>query len=152
MQLPAGVSGFYDSDEHKPPEFDVAKYKELCHRLARDMGAQLQEFTDSLYPANFHKALFHFQEKDICLVMNKHYPLLAFANTADSVKVDFINFPAGNSSISEDFKVLPKEKLETPVPKNPDELRNSGLNKGEIEQIKYWKPERLGEVVFNFWD
>lgn len=152
MHLPAGVSGFYDSDEQKPSEIDVAKYKELCHRLARDLGAELQEFADSLYPANFHKALFHFPEEDICLVMNKHYPLLAFAKTADTVKVEFIDYPAGNGAISDDFTVLSKDELEIPVPKNSDELKSGGLNNGEIKQIKYWKPERLGEIVFNFWD
>lgn len=152
MQLPAGVSGFYSSDEQKPPEIDVAKYKELCHRLARDKGAKLQEFSDSLYPANFYKALFHFGDEDICLVMNKHYPLLAFAKTADAVKVEFIDYPDGTEAISGEFTVLSKDELETPVPKNPEELKSSGLNKGEIKQIKYWKPDRLGEIVFNFWD
>lgn len=152
MELPAGVSGFYNSDEEKPPEIDVAKYKELCHRLARDTGAQLKEFTDSLYPANFHKALLHFREKDICLVMNKHFPLLAFAKTAEAVKVEFIDFPEGTGAISGDFTLLSKNELEIPVPKDSDELKSRGLNQGEIEQVKFWKPDRLGEIVFNFWD
>lgn len=127
-------------------------YKELCHRLARDMGADLLDFVESLYPANFYKAVFHFQAGDICLVLNKHYPLLAFAKTADSVKIEFIDYPDGKALISDDYTVLSKNELDAPVPKNSDELRSGGLNKGEVKQIKYWKPERMGEIVFNFWD
>ena len=26
------------------------------------------------------------------------------------------------------------------------------LNRAEIKQIAYWKPKRMGDIVFNFWD
>lgn len=152
MKIPYGVSGFYNSDERKPPEIDVAKYKELCYQLARALGAELQEFHESLYPANFYKAVFLLGEKNICLVMNKHYPLLAFADIADAVRIEFIDYPPGNGVIPEGFKVLAVAELETPVPRNVDDLQSAGLNQGEIQQIKYWKPDTLGQIIFNFWD
>jgi hypothetical protein len=29
---------------------------------------------------------------------------------------------------------------------------DNDLNHFELKQIRYWKPERVGDVVFNFWD
>lgn len=26
------------------------------------------------------------------------------------------------------------------------------LNSAELEQIAYWKPKSVGEVIYNFWD
>ena len=26
------------------------------------------------------------------------------------------------------------------------------LSKAELEQIKYWKPNTVGDIIFNFWD
>ena len=26
------------------------------------------------------------------------------------------------------------------------------LSKAELEQIKYWKPNIMGDIIFNFWD
>jgi len=28
----------------------------------------------------------------------------------------------------------------------------SELNTAELDQVKYWKPSRVSEIVFNFWD
>lgn len=152
MELPYGVSGFYNSDEKKAPEIDVSKYEELCYGLARDLGGELLEFSDSLYPANFYKADFKLPELNICLVMNKHYPIIAFATAVEDMKIGFIDYAKGTKAVPEEFTVLPAEFLETSMPESLAEFRGNGLNKGEIEQIKYWKPETVGQIVFNFWD
>ncbi|XKE95590.1 hypothetical protein LG326_04425 [Metaplanococcus flavidus] len=152
MELPYGISGFYNSDEPKPPEVDVSEYKKICYDFAEKLNGEVLEFTDSLYPANFHKAFFKLPETDVCLVMNKHYPILAFAKTVEALKIQFINFPEGTAAVPDGYTVLPSELLEAPVPENLNELPGEGLNKGEIEQIKYWKPETVGQIIFNFWD
>ncbi|MFD1032326.1 hypothetical protein [Metaplanococcus flavidus] len=152
MKLPAGVSGFYKSDEQKPPEIDVGKYKELCYGIARNLEGDLLEFSDTLYPANFFKADFRLPDMNICLVMNKHYPIVAFATAVEDLKIKFIDYSTGTDVVPEEFTVLSAEILEAPVPEDPNDLPESNLNKGEIEQIKYWKPDTVGQIIFNFWD
>jgi len=152
VELPYGVSGFYDSDEPKPPEMDVSKYKELCDELAKKLDGEMLEFTDSLYPANFHKAYFKLPAKSVCLVMNKHYPLLAFATTVEALKIKFIDYPEATEAVPEEYTVLTAEALEAKVPENLAELPGNQISKGEIRQINYWKPETVGQIVFNFWD
>ncbi|TAA69739.1 hypothetical protein [Planococcus salinarum] len=152
MKLLYGISGFYNSDEPKPPEVDVRKYEEMCYELAEKLGGEVLEFTDSLYPANFNKAYFRFPGKNVCLVMNKHYPVLAFAKTVEAMKIEFIDFPEGSAEIPGEYTVLTRDVLEADVPDNLTELLGHGLNKGEMEQIRYWKPETVGQVIFNFWN
>lgn len=152
MELPYGISGFYNSDEPKPPEMNIVKYKELCHGLARTLEGELLEFSDTLYPANFYKAVFNLPALNICLVMNKHYPIIAFARAVEAVKIEFIDYDAGKNAVPDEFTVLPTSILEVPVTGNMEDLPVNQLNKGEIEQIKYWKPETVGQIIFNFWD
>ncbi|TAA69547.1 hypothetical protein D2910_09460 [Planomicrobium okeanokoites] len=152
VELPYGISGFYNSDEPKPPEVDVSEYKKLCDDFAEKLNGQVLEFTDTLYPANFHKAFFELPGTNICLVMNKHYPVLAFAKTVEALKIEFINFSEGAQAIPEDYTVLTADILEAAVPENLNELPGEELNNGDKEQIKYWKPETIGQIIFNFWD
>lgn len=155
MELPYGISGFYNSDEPKPPEMDVIAYKKMCYEIAKKLGGELRDFKDSLYPANFYKAYFKLPANSICLVMNKHYPLLAFTNTVEvgeAMKFQFLNFPEGKKEVPREYTVLSAETLESEVPENIEELRDHSLNKGDLEQIKYWKPETIGQIIFNFWD
>lgn len=152
MEIPSGVSGFYNSAEQKPPEMDVREYKGLCYGLAQDLGGEVLEFVDSLYPANFYKADFEMPSGPVSLVMNKHYPILAFATAVDAVKIEFIDYPFGIEPLPEGYTVLPAAALDVPVPGSLDKLPSNQLNEGEIEQIKYWKPESVGQILFNFWD
>lgn len=152
MNLPYGVTGFYNSAEEKPPVIDLKKYKELSHGLARKLGGQLVEFEESIYAANFHKAVFQLPQMTLCLVMNSHYPIVAFATAVDAMKIEFIDYPAGNEALPEEFTVFSVSELEFPVPEDIRKIADWGLNKGEIEQVKYWKPETVGQILFNFWD
>lgn len=46
------------------------------------------------------------------------------------------------------YEVLSREELERSI--HPNDLQQ--LLTAEIEQAKYWRPRRIGDVVFNFWD
>ena len=46
------------------------------------------------------------------------------------------------------FRVLSAQELDAPV--RAEAL--SELAPRERKEIKYWKPRRVGEVLFNFWD
>jgi hypothetical protein len=36
--------------------------------------------------------------------------------------------------------------------KLPNLHNDNELNSAELKQIAYWKPETIGELIFNFWD
>ncbi|MCE4093293.1 hypothetical protein [Priestia megaterium] len=82
------------------------------------------------------------------------YPL---ASTVEFQHINFIDDPALSKDFMPLYKVLSKEELNEPL-----DIRNSkgkvslenknNLNSSELEQIFYWKPNTVGEVMFNFWD
>jgi len=43
---------------------------------------------------------------------------------------------------------LKAEELHKPL----FEYQYNNLNKAEVAQMKYWKPQRIGDIIFNFWD
>ena len=55
------------------------------------------------------------------------------------------------------YKVLDVKELNEPLVlklgSKKGILQNDNyLNSAELEQVAYWKPERIGEVIFNYWD
>ncbi|WP_424949589.1 hypothetical protein [Deinococcus sp.] len=49
---------------------------------------------------------------------------------------------------SSDFRFLQPNELEP----SPTLEALKALEPGELRQLLYWKPERLGDIIFNFWD
>jgi len=54
-------------------------------------------------------------------------------------------------------KVLNVKELNEPLALKPGSKKgilqnDNDLNSAELEQVAYWKPERIGEVIFNYWD
>ncbi|MBQ4870072.1 hypothetical protein IHQ11_26860 [Priestia megaterium] len=95
--------------------------------------------------------------REIYVLLNAYYPFLAFASTVEFQHINFINDPMLSKDFIPFYKVLSKEELHEPL-----DIRNSrgkvslenenDLNSSELEQIDYWKPNTVGEVMFNFWD
>lgn len=76
---------------------------------------------------------------------NAYYPWIAFAKNLDFTKIEFVESPFNLTDTSVNLLTLP-------------ELEQSWhdivgeLNKAELEQIKYWKSNIIGDIIFNFWD
>jgi len=52
-------------------------------------------------------------------------------------------------SVSNYYRVLNTDELNIPL--SIESISNT-LDKVEIEQIDYWRPKTIGEVIFNYWD
>ena len=71
--------------------------------------------------------------------------VIAFAKNLDFTKIEFVESPFNLTDPSVNVLTLP-------------ELEQSWhdivgeLNKAELEQIKYWKSNIIGDIIFNFWD
>lgn len=148
LKLPYGVTGFYDLADHKPPMTDGKQFKQIGYDLIIRNGGTVLNFFEPGTATNFYHleaTIFH---KHLHILLNSHYPLLAFASNVDHGKITFLNHPELNKQFSQYYIVMDSTELNEPLLlKNENEL-----NRGELEQIFYWKPETKGEVIFNFWD
>ncbi|MDM5329935.1 hypothetical protein [Neobacillus sp. CF12] len=150
MILPNGVTGFYDSEANKPPTVDGKQFKQLCFDFAARNGGKVIEFSTPQYPANFYHAHVKVLGNVFYILLNAHYPYLTFASLVEPGNIAFIDQPTLNEPFSPFYRVLGTVELN--VPFNQTLAKNTKLNRTELEQLAYWKPETVGQIIFNFWD
>lgn len=156
MKLPAGITGFYDSKYNQPPNVDGKQFKRVCATLVNRSGGKVLAFKEPHYPMNFYDTEVKVFNKHFHILLNEHYPYLAFASIVEYGKINFMDVPELKQFPSP-YNVLSVKELNEPLVLNPDSkkgiLQNENdLNRAELEQVAYWKPNRIGEVIFNYWD
>ncbi len=155
----AGITGFGSTPQPIDPK-DLKDFRALCYTAARAADAIILGFDLSLFNVirNFVFALLKFPKDPgvplAFVFLNQHVPLLAFVSAHDQAfypPLAFIDVFELTVPFERSYHVLKKQELELPWIWSQRELASS-LYPEEIEQIKYWKPQSVGEVLFNFWD
>lgn len=150
MNLPYGITGFYRSEDSKPPNVNGKQFKQLCFDLVSLNGGKVRSVTSPQYPANFYCAQVEFSGTLIYILLNEHYPYLAFASSVEFGDIKFIDVPALHALFDPYYQVIDVAELNASV--NHILLMKMELNSAEVEQINYWKPETIGQIIFNHWD
>jgi hypothetical protein len=154
MILPRGVTGFRGSRTAAIVGVDAKKFHSTCHAVARMLGGRASLHDAHLWPrtSSFDACLLRLPQYHLAVLINRHSPLLAFAETPTpgSFSLQFIDAPEVADSFRRlcDYQILNACSLNEPV----SEICVNELAECELMQIRYWKPERVGDVVFNFWD
>lgn len=100
---------------------------------------------------NFHYGVFEKDGLNIQVLCHSIYPIIAFTRPIvdSNLRLEFLN----NPELRDAFE---RQGFEVAL---PDELNRSTieadltkLNPAEIEQINYWKPKTIGEIIFNWFD
>ena len=157
MNLPNGVTGFYSSIVNKPNEIDEKQFKNICFNLVRKNQGRILDIDESNLATNFLKVKMNIFNREMYVLLNAYYPFLAFASTVEFQHLNFIDDPVLSKDFMPFYKVLSKEELNEPLDirksKGKVSLENKNkLSSSELEQILFWKPKKVGEVIFNFWD
>ncbi len=150
MKLPNGITGFYDLKVNPPPQVDGKQFKQLCFDIASRNNGKVIDFITPQYPSNFYYAHVEIVGNQFYILLNEHYPYLAFASVVEFGNVKFINRPVLCEELSFFYRVIGKDELN--VHFNQNLLKQTELNSVELEQISYWKPETVGQIIFNYWD
>jgi hypothetical protein len=146
--LPRGVTGFGDRQWVPRPHALFKELTALSHAVARGIHGRAAGKASDLNGNNFHRLQLEGRGLRVTLFLNAFHPLVGFAETDDDEPV-FSDIPEG--FIDQDpgtFVFIGKSILLSP----PDEVSLSRLASPEIEQMKYWQPRRLGDIIFNHWD
>lgn len=150
MKLPNGVTGFYNSEANKPPNVDEKQFKKLCFDIVSRSGGKVIDLTTPQSSANFYYAQVEILRNQFYILLNKHYPYLTFASAVEFGDIKFIDHPFLYEQFSLFYQVISTKELNNPV--NHILMKNAELNSAELEQVSYWKPETLGQIIFNYWD
>lgn len=147
MILPRGITGFWNVDTKPPPLLDEKAFRQMCYSIALENGGTVTELDTDTQPRNFYSAQIRRYDDFIFILQNIHYPYAAFAKIEPSgVFVltnppEWLRLPKGQvrflslTELDQDWRGLCQE-----------------LGPEELEQIRYWNPQTVGEIIFNTWD
>lgn len=150
MKLLNGISGFYDSEADTPPQVDGKQFKQLCFDFIYRNGGKVIDFSTPQYPVNFYNAEIKIFDSRLYILLNEHYPYLAFASAVKPRNIEFIDEPVLFEHFCYTYKVISTVELNEPISKIS--IENNELNSAELKQIAFWKPETVGQILFNYWD
>ena len=147
MILPRGITGFWRVNEASPPFLDKKAFCQMCYSIAVENGETVAEVDTDTASRNFYSAKLGRYDQSVFLLQNIHYPYAAFAQRDADGRFIFTGSP--------EWLHLPEGTVRflSPAELNQD-WRGlcSELSPEELEQIRCWKPQTVGEIIFNTWD
>ena len=149
--LPTGVTGFYFYKNEPPPQMNLKQYKAVCYQIASLTGGLILRFVEAKEQKirNYHTAIVKNQEVEYYILCNAHYPLIGFSIQLDNGSFDFIDVgPVAEDFTSTGFTILSAFFLNN----SPSQGLYRALNTVELKQINYWKPDKIGNIIFNDWN
>jgi hypothetical protein len=149
--LPRGITGF----DAPKAGVGVKPFAQACYAAARDIAGHVASIRSGADDPsrNYHEAILKLSQdgEGIRVLCNVHYPIFAFVSAAKSsgdLRLDFVDRPDLAKAFPADFSVLSAQEASLQV---SDELI-ANLSKAEVEQLRYWRPSCVGELIFNYWD
>lgn len=147
MILQRGITGFWNVNTEPPPFLDEKAFHQMCHALARKNGGTVAEVDTDTASRNFYSAKLSRYNQSVFLLQNIHYPYIAFAQRGAASRFVLISPPDWLQLSDDPVRVLSPNEL------NQDWHGLCGeLSPEELEQIRYWNPQTVGEIIFNTWD
>jgi len=151
MILPEGITGFAGGGRGvAAPTVDFKSFARACHMAARAGSGRVERVEAASYPRNYHRAILRLGAAPVAVLCNAHHPWIAFAVASENLPLRFSDDVALAARFSDAFpcEVVDFTTLET----HPDEAALAGLGDAERKQVGYWRPRRIGDIIFNSWD
>lgn len=150
MKLPAGATG---SGPIRHDDHDVKRaFTAACHAAARRTGGTVAAAWQAAVTPDFDAILLDYEHERVAVLRHAPLNLAAFVEVpGDQVEppLAFIDRPRVAQILSETgFQVLTAAELSQPTAS----ADLSDLTAREHEQVRYWKPATVGELLFNYWD
>lgn len=147
MILPRGITGFWNGNIAPPPFLDEKAFCQMCYSMALENSGTVTELDTNKYPRNFYSAKLSRYDQSIFVLQNVHYLYVAFAQRDDSDQFVFTSLPEWLQLPDGTMRFLSLDEL------NQDWRGLCGeLSSEELEQIRYWNSQTVGEIIFNTWD
>lgn len=148
VQLPHGSTGFWSPHAAPPVPVDIRTFKALGYSAAHVLDGRVLEFQPATALCNFHRLTLQLPTGDVGVICHALVPMVAFvAVPLSGWWLTFLSRPDLAPSFFP-FEALTAEALNTPVSR----ADLSQLAKVEHQQIDYWRPDTVGQILFNYWD
>lgn len=153
MLLPRGVTGLEGRYDGPPSYTDYRSFRGHCHAAAREAGWTVREVLapHASVACNYGLAVFEFRQSAIAALVNGVFPFLAFAAppAEGQIKFEYTDCPVLGAAFTRlGYTVLSAAELARPL---LTEMWQE-LAPHEQKRVKYFRPRRVGDVIFNYWD
>jgi hypothetical protein len=152
--LRRGITGFWDATEVPLAFVDIPGFRGHCYEVARQIGGRVvvDINPNSHSVSSFVVIVLDTKYREVAALLHSHLPVIAFAATPIIAGVplqflDCLELARAFSNFGM-YEVTSASELERPF--SQDDLID--LSDAELAQVKYWKPRRIGDVAFNYWD
>lgn len=146
--LKPGITGFGKCPEQFE-EQDEKQFEMYLYQALHPIKGKVISKDFLIKNKNFFTYLIEIHHKQYYILLNSIYPLIAFASSVDYSGIVFIDpIYIFDVSFQTPYKILSKDLLNKPIELNDLE----SLRDYEINNIKYWNPGTIGEVIYNYWD
>lgn len=146
--LPRGVTGFSSSTDTDAPATDRRTVLRIIHEAARAAGGHVTEAEgDPVLRSHWEVQIVRSAAEHVSVLVNRSHPIAAFARPG-SFPPSFVDCPDIDLTMGDVLTVLSAADAER-APASGD---LAALSEAEMHEVRYWKPEKLGWVIFNWWD
>ncbi len=143
--LKRGITGFYEKNGLYLNEVDFREFRRICYLLQNVTDFKIKG-TVSMECASYFSAEFYDGNRRIYFLLNKYCNVGGFTDNlifGDKIFID-IDF---NGNYLNECEIVPAVVLNSAFSETTHDL-----SKCELEQIEYWKPFSVGNIIFNEWD
>ena len=147
MLLNNGITGFSD-DKALLPIMSCDEFKRICYEIATSLKFNIENFDFKLEGKNFYSAKVKINNDTIFILLNAYYPIIAFALKISPFNNEYLDFEMLSNEFIKFYHILTVSELESLITNEGKEC----LNDCELKQLKYYKPNNLAGVIFNYWD
>jgi hypothetical protein len=134
---------------------ELREFRRTCHLVAVRTGGRVIEFrvADKVTP-NFHQGIIGYRERPVAVVLARDTGVVAVAvpravtgAEQDAGPLMFVEFPELIEALTAEGKFIVLTAAELGRPFAAAEWPALSAY-----DVRYWKPESLGEALFNYWD
>ena len=119
----------------------------MCYSIALENGGTVTELDTDTYPRNFYSAKLSRYDQSIFVLQNVYYPYADFAQRDASGRFVLTQQPEWLQLPESPVQFLSFDKL------NQDwHSLCWELSPEELDQIHYWNPQTVGEIIYNTWN
>lgn len=149
--LRPGITGFAPSHGAPLGHVDLKTWKSDIYTVARTAGLRVLDVQPASVTPNFHSAALMSKDRALFVLCNASLPVVAVvAERPAPGRLLFVNDERIASSFKRQGTYLVADA--TDLARRLTGADVAALGPVEQDQIAYWKPETVGEVVFNWFD
>lgn len=141
MLLKKGITGFYSIGDSQTKLNDYKAFRKICFNMQNIIK---QKIISTENPDN--TSYFYAEFDDIYFLLNKYYAVAGFTEDISQGDKVFTDLRVNRIYLPE-YEIIPAVTLNSAFNKT-----ENNLSECELQQIKYYSPLSVGNIIFNEWD